>query len=246
MDDREQRIDRRSWLGRMGALAAGTAGFVVALGARQRLGLVTAARAQPAGAQAYRVNLGFVSAYIVARGDTAVIIDSGVAGSAGRIDEVLRASGVQWEAVQAVVLTHHHPDHQGSAADLFFYAPLAELYTGEADVEQIDRSRLNRPVLTARAGDLVHGLRVVPSPGHTIGHISLLDEESGTLFVGDALVNFNNTLAVPPQNTADMAMANATVRQLGALSFERAMFGHGDPIEGGAAAAFAALGASLP
>jgi glyoxylase-like metal-dependent hydrolase (beta-lactamase superfamily II) len=176
-----------------------------------------------------------------------VIIDTGVAGSAGRIDDVLRASGLSWPAVQAVILTHHHGDHQGSAADVFYYAPLAELYAGEADVERINTANLNRQVLPAREGSDIYGVRVIGTPGHTLGHISLLDEELGTLFVGDAVFNTNNTLsASPPQNTADMAMANETVRKLGGLGFERAMFGHGDPIEGGAAAAFAALGATLP
>lgn len=241
-----ERLDRRSWLARMGATAAGLGGFVVTMKAGHTLGLVTPVAAQPA-AQAFRVNLGFVSAYIVQRGDQAVVIDTGVAGSAGRIDEVLRASGLSWPAVQAVILTHHHPDHQGSAADVFFYAPLAELYTGEADVERINMANLNRQVLPAREGSDIYGIRVIGSPGHTLGHVCLLDEELGTLFVGDAVTNPASGLALAsPQNTADAAQANESVRKLGSLSFERAMFGHGDPLEEGAAAAFAAFGATLP
>lgn len=239
----EYRIDRRSWFGKMGVTLVGASGAVLALQGGGRLGIVSA---QP-GAQAFRVNLGFVSAYIVSRGDKAVIIDSGVAGSAGRIDEVLRASGLQWPAVQALILTHHHGDHQGSAADVFFYAPYAELYTGEADVERINTANLNRPVLAAREDDVIQGLRVVATPGHTAGHICLLDEEQGTIFTGDAITNQNNQLGLSsPQNTANVDQARGSVRKLGGLSFERAMFGHGDPLESGAAAAFAAFGATLP
>jgi hypothetical protein len=44
----------------MGATAAGVGGFVVTMKAGHTLGLVTPVAAQPA-AQAFRVNLGFVS-----------------------------------------------------------------------------------------------------------------------------------------------------------------------------------------
>jgi glyoxylase-like metal-dependent hydrolase (beta-lactamase superfamily II) len=44
----------------------------------------------------------------------------------------------------------------------------------------------------------------------------------------------------------DEAMANESLRKMAALAFERALFGHGDPIESGGSAAFQRLADGLP
>ena len=55
-----------------------------------------------AGAPAWtRVNLGFVSAYILVRGGEAAIVDTGVAGSARAIEAALGAVGLDWAARRA-------------------------------------------------------------------------------------------------------------------------------------------------
>ena len=48
-----------------------------------------------------RVNLGFVSAYVLVRGDEAAIVDTGVAGSADEIEASLTKVGLDWSAVGA-------------------------------------------------------------------------------------------------------------------------------------------------
>ena len=63
-----------------------------------------------------RVNLGFVSAYVLVRAGEAAIVDTGVAGSAGAIEASLTGLGLGWAAVGHLILTHHHGDHIGSAA----------------------------------------------------------------------------------------------------------------------------------
>lgn len=96
-------------------------------------------------------------------------------------------------------------------------------------------------------GDERFGLRVVATPGHTPGHISLLDPELDTLLTGDALFHQNDRLIGSPERfNADTAQANQSVRRLGTLAFERALFGHGEPLDRGAAAAVRQLGATLP
>jgi hypothetical protein len=66
----------------------------------------------------HRVSLGFVSAYVLARGLEAAVVDTGVAGSAPQLSQGLQAIGVAWEDVRHLVITHHHPDHAGSVADV--------------------------------------------------------------------------------------------------------------------------------
>ena len=188
-----------------------------------------------------RVNLGFVSAYVLARGGEAAIVDTGVGGSADAIETSLTGIGLDWSAVGHLILTHHHGDHVGSAADIMDRAPDAVGYAGAEDIAAITVPR----VLTAVAdGEEVFGLRVITTPGHTPGSISVLDPVGGLLVAGDALRTDGGRPTLPGADfTEDMALAKQSIVKLGGLAFETLLVGHGDPIEGGASAAVAELGA---
>jgi glyoxylase-like metal-dependent hydrolase (beta-lactamase superfamily II) len=189
-----------------------------------------------------RVNLGFVSAYLLARGDEVAIVDTGVAGSAGDIEASLRSVGLDWANVGHVILTHRHPDHVGSVADVLDAAPDANGYAGRDDIGAISASRELQPL---GDGDRVFDLEIVATPGHTPGHIAVLEPVGGILVAGDALNTQDGTLGgSPPQFTADMAAARASVAKLAKLRFETLLVGHGEPIEGGASAAVADLAAA--
>ncbi len=189
-----------------------------------------------------RVNLGFVSAYILVRGGEAAIVDTGVSGSDGAIGASLEAVGLAWDAVGHVILTHMHPDHAGSASAVLELAASATGYAGAEDLAAITAPR----ALTAVAdGDSVFGLRIVATPGHTAGHIAVLDELGSLLVAGDALNTSSGTLTgSSPQFTADLVAAKASVAKMGALTFETLLVGHGEPILTGASAQVAALAAA--
>ncbi|MGZ9160278.1 MAG: MBL fold metallo-hydrolase [Candidatus Limnocylindrales bacterium] len=189
-----------------------------------------------------RVNLGFVSAYILVRDGEAVVVDTGQTGSADEIEAGLTGLGLGWGAVGHIVVTHLHGDHAGSAAAAMELAPDAAGYAGEADIPGIT---VPRPLTAVADGDRVFDLRIITTPGHTAGHIAVLDEIGGILVAGDALGTVGGTLAGSnPQFTADKAAAEASVAKLGALRFETLLVGHGDPITTGASALVAALAAS--
>ena len=197
-----------------------------------------------AGARVYweRVNLGFVSAYILSRDGAAVIIDTGVAGSADAIEQSLNAVGHDWSAVSHLILTHYHGDHTGSVADVLERAAGAMGYAGAEDVPFIPDPR---PLTEVTDGDEVFGLTIVGTPGHTPGSISVLDPASGLLVAGDAIGTNGGKPTLPgDQFTEDMDLAKQSIVKLGGLTFETLLVGHGDPIEGGASAAVAALGAA--
>ena len=187
------------------------------------------------------MNLGFVSAYILSRDGAAVIVDTGVAGSADAIEQSLSAVGLDWSAVSDLILTHHHGDHAGSAADVLDRATGAIGYAGTEDVASIT---VPRPLTAVTDGDEVFGLTIVTTPGHTPGSISVLDPASGLLVAGDAMGTNGGKPTLPgDQFTDDMDLAKQSIVKLGGLTFETLLVGHGDPIEGGASAAVAALGA---
>jgi glyoxylase-like metal-dependent hydrolase (beta-lactamase superfamily II) len=189
----------------------------------------------------HRANLGFVSAYILARAGEAAIIDTGVAGSEGAIGDALTAAGLGWDAVGHVVLTHRHGDHAGSIGAILGAAPDAAAYAGAEDIPAIAAPR---PVTAVGDGEDVFGLRIVTTPGHTAGHIAVLDEVGRILVAGDALGTTGGTLAGSnPQFTEDAAAAEASIAKLGALQFDILLVGHGEPILEGASAQVAALAA---
>lgn len=186
-----------------------------------------------------RVNLGFVSAYILVRAGEAAVVDTGVAGSEDEIAAALERIGLGWGNVGHVVLTHMHPDHAGSAAAVLDRAPDATGYAGAKDVAAIT---VPRPLVSLADGDRVFDLLIVATPGHTAGHISVLDEIGGILVAGDALGTTGGVLqGSNPQFTADADAAKASVAKLGALRYETLLVGHGEPILAGASAQVATL-----
>ena len=107
----------------------------------------------------------------------AAVVDPG---DAKPVEQALAARRLK---LQAVLVTHHHPDHMGGAAALasahgcMVYGPSRE--AGEAvDVPLMDGRELELPGLGAR-------LRVLDIPGHTAGHIAF--HGHGILFCGDTL-----------------------------------------------------------
>jgi glyoxylase-like metal-dependent hydrolase (beta-lactamase superfamily II) len=191
----------------------------------------------------HRVNLGFVSAYVLVRAGEAAVVDTGVEGSADDIEQALTAAGLDWTAVGHVILTHKHPDHVGSAVDVLERAPDATPYAGHADIPAIDAPREVRAVAN---DDEVFGLQMITTPGHTPGHICVLDRAGGLLVAGDALTGAEGGVAGPnPRFTEDMNTANKSIRKLAGYTYETAVFGHGEPLGTGADAEVAELARSL-
>ena len=187
-----------------------------------------------------RVNLSFVSAYLLVRGGEAAIVDLGTPGSAAAIEEGLKAAGSDWAAVKHVVLTHKHDDHAGSLGEV---EPLvkASFYTGAADVAALGQTF----VKSVNDGDDVFGLQIISTPGHTAGHISVFDPATGTLVAGDALRTTGGLVGPDPQYTEDPATAATSVRKLAGLDVRTILPGHGDPFTADAAAELKKLAASL-
>lgn len=204
-------------------------------------GSATSRDAEGEGFEWQRVNLGFVSAYILYRGGEAAIVDTGVSGSEGAIEAALKEIGLGWGDVGAAVVTHLHPDHQGSVpAIIAATTDVLPWFAGAADLDGIGAPT---PGQAVGDGDTVFsGLEIIETPGHTPGHISVLDRAGGILVAGDALTGANGGVAGPnPDFTPDMELANASVARLASFDYEVALFGHGEPVVSGASAMVAEL-----
>lgn len=184
----------------------------------------------------------FVNAYVLIRGNEVALVDTGLPGTGAQFADVLTAAGLDWNAVRHLIITHYHDDHVGAMREVMEAATGATIYAGAEDIPQIATTQTIQAVAD---GDEVFGLQVIATPGHTLGHISVLDP-IGSLFVaGDALTNMGALAGSPPQYTADTALANETVKKIATFTFEKALFGHGEPIETGASDAVAELAETL-
>jgi glyoxylase-like metal-dependent hydrolase (beta-lactamase superfamily II) len=247
-----QQISRRMWLKWMatGAFALwaeltfdlGRKGWGIALG-RVDLAINIAEAQTKDPVKALRVITDFVNSYVLIRGKEIAIVDTGLPNNGTKFGEVIKTAGLGWETVSHLILTHYHQDHLGSMGEVLTAAPKATVYAGAEDIPQIKSPRTIKPVAD---GDEVFGLQIIATPGHTPGHICVFDPVGSLLIVGDAMNNINNKLGGSnPQYTTDMAKATESVKKLAGLKFEKAVFGHGDPIEQAASATVAKLASTL-
>lgn len=190
-----------------------------------------------------RVNLGFVSAYVLARGSDLAVVDTGVSGSEGDILSAIETLGGQWGDVQHVILTHAHGDHTGSLEAILSNAPGAAGHAGTADLGKISAQQ---EINGLEDGDEVFGLQIIGTPGHTPGHISVYDETSAILLAGDAMNGEDGGIAgANPRFTEDMDLASESIKRLSSRTVDTVLFGHGEPVVEDAQAALVALAESL-
>jgi glyoxylase-like metal-dependent hydrolase (beta-lactamase superfamily II) len=186
-----------------------------------------------------RVNLGFVSAYVLVRGREAAVVDTGVAGSVDAIVDVLDEAGPGVSGVRHVILTHKHPDHAGSINEVLAATPKATGYGRSL--------RSGRHTTADTAGRWRRGLRAA-ARGHAGTHrrpSGGLDPDTGVLVAGDALTNMGQLAGSNPQFTEDELAAAESVRKLAQLAPTTILVGHGEPVIDGASAALEELARSL-
>jgi glyoxylase-like metal-dependent hydrolase (beta-lactamase superfamily II) len=148
----------------------------------------------------------------------------------GRLPDELTAAGISPDEIDTVVLTHLHSDHIGwsvESATATPYFPNARYLMQATEIDTIERlvpsskTWLLEPLratgqLVGLAGEeqLSTGLRVIPTPGHTPGHQSVLLETPAdtVLLTGDLLVHtiqlIDPELAYSNEMDADIARAS--------------------------------------
>ncbi|MCP1413851.1 MBL fold metallo-hydrolase [Paenarthrobacter sp. A20] len=169
-----------------------------------------------------------VRSFLVGDASGVVLIDAGLEGSAPAIEQALGRLGAEWKDITDLVLTHSHPDHVGGLAEVALKAPEAAIWAGASDIPQIASDAPIRPLSD---GDHVHGMRILQTPGHTAGHISLLHDDAGILFVGDTVGTMKGAMTRgPSQFTADAAEAELSLLKLSQLQPTRMLFSHGPEI----------------
>jgi endoribonuclease LACTB2 len=144
-----------------------------------------------------------------------------------QIDHLIELGG----KLEAILLTHSHPDHTASADDLRkrYDAPiLAHPATAAQLAFKVDRHLADGDVLTS-GGDPQWRLRCLHTPGHDPGHLCFLEELTGALLAGDMVAN-PGSIIVSRQYGGDMGEFMNSLESLRQLNFKLIVPAHGQPL----------------
>ncbi len=179
---------------------------------------------------------------LIRHGDDLILIDNGSGTNfqptAGRLAQNLLTLGVAPEQITKVVFTHAHPDHSGATTiDGSVLYPNARYYVSQAEWDfwmdkQFEARRpaalhgfargarrdllaVDDRITFVRDGDeIVPGMSIVSTPGHTPGHVSVeLEGRDNLLITGDACTNDTIFFARPDwhfgfDTDTEVALAN--------------------------------------
>jgi glyoxylase-like metal-dependent hydrolase (beta-lactamase superfamily II) len=186
---------------------------------------------------------GEVTAGYLIEGPEPCLVETGSQSSLATVLAELAALGLGAEDLASVVVTHIHLDHAGGVGDIAAAFPKATVYVHEKGARHlVDPERLVRSAalvygdlldalygrLTPTPADRVRvladgdqirvgptrALTSVDSPGHAKHHLGLHDDESGLLFVGDAVgvrlpqVGVLRPATPPPDFDLDLAVSS--------------------------------------
>jgi glyoxylase-like metal-dependent hydrolase (beta-lactamase superfamily II) len=165
--------------------------------------------------------------YIVKTSPGAVLVDAGSDPRAVDVMMGLQAARVGLNAVRAILLSHGH-SHGAAGARALRDRSGARVLSSRLEAAGVEPDAFLEP------GDRVEELfEVLPTPGHTEGHLSFFLIPTRTLFSGDALeIDGANPIA-PRQAVSSEAARESAARCL-ALEPELILPAHGDPVRASA------------
>lgn len=177
--------------------------------------------------------------YLYEEIDSVTLIDTGLSLGADKIIKYINKIG---KNLNSIVLTHAHDDHIGGLAKIHSAFPNAKVYIGEFEAEfyeeQISKFGLEIPCELLCDGDVVNGLKIIETPGHTMGSISIYDRFNKYLICGDFMhsqggltISGDTRFLFPFPSIATLSLPHsiASAERLRNYDLDYVFYGHGEP-----------------
>lgn len=178
-------------------------------------------------------------------GEETILVDTGRPGQGKGILKDLNVLGVKPEDISHILITHHDVDHVGSLSFLQ-KATGANVWASKEDIPYIygEKSRpgikklvsvimrMEKPenIIPYSEDQRIGAIEVIPTPGHTPGHVSLLYKD--ILFVGDLFKTSKGKIS--PMNSFmnwDDEVLAQSINKINDYEFKWVCPAHGQPLK---------------
>ncbi|KQU24546.1 hydrolase [Bacillus sp. Leaf13] len=176
--------------------------------------------------------------------ETAVLIDTGFPGQIEDLRVAMNKVRVSFDKLKVVILTHQDIDHIGSLPEILqecgnnikVYAHDLDKPYIQGDLPLLKDGHIDNPPKgkvddTLKDGQELPycgGIRVIHTPGHTPGHISLFLKQSKTLIAGDSMYSVNGIIGgIHAPTTLDIEAARLSLKKYLDLDIESVVCYHG-------------------
>jgi glyoxylase-like metal-dependent hydrolase (beta-lactamase superfamily II) len=192
----------------------------------------------------------FVNAFLVREDDGFTLVDTTIGGGADELIGAARSAGGE---IRRIALTHGHGDHVGSLdalkdrlgdqVEVLMPQLDARIHAGEQVVDGKPPGSWpdvkTTPDVRLVGGERIGSLEVVPTPGHTPGHVSFLDTRDRAIVVGDTYTSIGGVAVsnhfylrfpLAAMATWDKGKDLESARRLRELDPTVIVVGHGGPV----------------
>jgi glyoxylase-like metal-dependent hydrolase (beta-lactamase superfamily II) len=202
--------------------------------------------------------------YALEGADGLTLVDAGLGWAAGQVLRQLQAQGHSPSAVKRILITHAHPDHIGglpklqaaTGAQVIAHGLEHPMIEGQLSSARHTRNSHSPDVRGATPmlrqvhdGEIVPevlgGLQVMLTPGHTAGHVCFWQPDRRLLFCGDVVMRLPQLRLPFAAFTVDMDENKRSVKRLAELEADMVCFGHGQPLTRNAASQLRAFATKL-
>ncbi|MDZ5609384.1 MBL fold metallo-hydrolase [Bacillus pseudomycoides] len=176
--------------------------------------------------------------------EMAVLIDTGFPGQIEDLHIAMDKVGVSFDKLKVVILTHQDIDHIGSLPEILQNCGRnIKVYAHELDkpyiqgdlpllkdghIENPPKGKVDDTLIDGQELPYCGGIRIIHTPGHTPGHISLYLRQSKTLVAGDSMYSVNGTLGgIHVPTTLDIKAARRSLKKYLDLDIESVVCYHG-------------------
>lgn len=176
--------------------------------------------------------------------EMAVLIDTGFPSQFEDLRAAMEKVGVSFDKLKVIILTHQDIDHIGSLPEILQeYGRHIKVYAHELDkpyiqgdlpllkdghIENPPKGKVNDTLIDGQELPYCGGIRVIHTPGHTPGHISLYLKQSKTLIAGDSMYSVNGIIeGIHVPTVLDLKEAQLSLKKYLDLDIESVVCYHG-------------------